>query len=111
LDNLSSELIAAAVVTVALNAFTLGFGLSVFRPGPTGYFARHGPAVGWRCCVATMCGLVFVGLAGVPIVVSAILSWVLALGFFQLTFRQAIKLNIIFALVYIVLVMGVAAAR
>ena len=94
---LTPEIALALGGVVVVNTLTLGVSLAIFRPGEHGYFARHGTALGWLYCLGVTCVLAFVAVVGVPLLGSAALWWVAALGFFQLTVRQTIKLNIIFA--------------
>jgi hypothetical protein len=104
------EVAALLAGFVAANSLMLGLGLWVFRPGPAGYFAYRGHALGWLAIVALNCAFAVSAILELPRICDMVLWWAVALTFFGLSVRQALKMQIFMSLLYIAIIFGVAAA-
>lgn len=104
------EVAALLAGFVAGNSVLLGFALTIFRPGATGYFAYRGRVVGWLAIIALNCAFVVSAILELPRICDVVLWWGVALTFFGLTVRQTLKMNIFMALLYIAIVFGITAA-
>jgi hypothetical protein len=91
------------------NTIVLAVLLALFRPGPHGYFAQYGFFGGLALCFGASGLFMALGVFEVPLIVSIVVWFAVALAVFRLTARQAIQMNFAQALIYISLFVGYVA--
>lgn len=98
---------------IVLNTLILGGLLALFRPGEYGFFAQHGFLIGWAICFGVSVYFNMLGLLrlpfGISFGISVVMWWLIALKVFGLSLRQTIKLNIAQAVIFVLLLFGIAA--